>query len=103
MEKVALTANPARWVSVYAGFVLTGMVTTLLGPMLPVLAESTGRKPTELGSLFTAQFFSSTAGTLLAGVLSQRFGFRVTLALGYALMGIGVAILLFSPWPWVLW
>ena len=102
METVALTDKPARWISVYAGFVLTGMVTTLLGPMLPVIAVSTGRKPTDLGLLFTAQFLSSTAVTLLAGVLSQRFGFRVPLALGYALMGVGVGTLLFSPWPWVL-
>jgi FHS family glucose/mannose:H+ symporter-like MFS transporter len=98
----ALTAKPARWFSVYAGFVLTGMVTTLLGPLLPVIASSVGRRPTELGSLFTAQFLSSTVGTLLAGVLVQRYGFRVPLSAGYALMGLGIALVLFAPWPWVL-
>src|SRR4051794_8461888 len=101
-EANAVIPRKGRWAPIYAGFVLTGMVTTLLGPLLPVIASVNGRRTTEIGSLFTAQFLSSTISTLFSGPLTRRYGYRVPLSLGYATMGMGVASLLLIPWPWVM-
>lgn len=84
-------------VLVYAGFVLTGVVTTLLGPILPALAERWSLHDQEAGRLFTAQFLGSTAGVALSSVLLPRLGFRVLLVLGFAatsggVLGLGAAV-----------
>ena len=43
-------------VTAHAAFVLTGTVTTLLGPLLPVLATRWALEDASAGLLFTAQF-----------------------------------------------
>lgn len=74
----------------HAGFVLTGMVTTLLGPILPALAARWSFLDSQAGALFTAQFVGSTIGVGLSSVVLPRLGFRVCLGLGFAAMASGV-------------
>ncbi len=90
-----------RTVSVllHSSFLLTGVVTTLLGPILPVLARQWGVTDTQSGYLFTSQFFSSMAGVAASGEITVRRGYRFTLALGLGLMAVGVASLGFGSWP----
>jgi fucose permease len=85
-------------VPLHAGFVLTGMVTTLLGPILPNLADRWALRDWQLGTLFTAQFVGSTMGVLLSSALLPRRGFRFSLVLGFAAMAAGVGALPAGPW-----
>src|SRR5260221_2091377 len=78
-------------------FVLTGVVMTFLGPMLPVLAARWGISDAVAGRLFLTQFISSMFGMFLSTVLVQRKGYRATLLTGLILMAVGMALLASGP------
>jgi fucose permease len=82
----------------FGGFVLTGIVTTLLGPILPYLAARWNLNDSRSGLFFTAQFAGSMAGVLLSSWILSRRGPRASLMTGYATMGIGVAALAINSW-----
>jgi FHS family glucose/mannose:H+ symporter-like MFS transporter len=83
---------------VHAAFVLTGVMTTLLGPMLPVLSARWSLNDTQAGYLFTAQFATSIVGVALSSVLIQRYGYRLTLLLGLSFMALGCGVLAWASW-----
>lgn len=89
----------AESVLLHAGFILTGIVTTILGPILPFLASRWILSDAKAGSLFTAQFLGSVLGGLSISVLIPRRGFRFALVAGFLLMAAGVGFLGLSPWP----
>ena len=74
-----------------AAFVPIGVVTVLLGPMLPALSARWSLNYSQAGSLFTAQFLASTIGVAVSGVLVSRRGFRFALNTGLLVMAAGVA------------
>ncbi len=80
-------------------FVLTGIVTTILGPLVPLLTDRWAISNLQAGYLFTAQFMSSLAGVGLSSLLAGRLNFRSLLAAGSAMMGIGVGTIWFLRWP----
>jgi MFS transporter, FHS family, glucose/mannose:H+ symporter len=80
----------------HAAFVPIGMVTVLLGPLLPVLSARWSLNYAQAGSLFTAQFAGATLGTSLSGVIVSRWGFRFAMNAGLFAMAVGVAALPFS-------
>ena len=82
----------------HADFLLTGIVMTFLGPMLPTLSARWSLSDARAGSLIFAEFFSSMFGMLLSLRLVERVGYRKTLILGLVLMPIGMALLAFGPW-----
>jgi len=77
----------------YASFVLTGIVTTLLGPILPWLSDRWGLPDRDAGGLFTWQFAGAMVGIALSGALVPRWGFRPTLVVGGGAMAAGCAAL----------
>lgn len=83
----------------HAAFVLTGTLTTLLGPILPVVSASWSLDDTAAGALFAAQFAGSIAGTAVSGALVQRAGFSAAVTLGLALMSAGTGGLPLAAWP----
>jgi len=87
-------------VLLHIDFLLTGVVMTFLGPMLPSLSVRWSLNDTQSGSLIFAEFFSSLFGMLLSSLSVQRLGYRKTLIIGLALMPLGVALLAFGPWLW---
>ncbi len=99
----ASTYPRAEWILLHAGFIFTGMVTTILGPILPLLASRWLLSDAKAGSLFTAQFFGSVLGGFSISVLLPRRGFRFALVAGFLLMAGGVGWLGMSQWPlgWV--
>jgi FHS family glucose/mannose:H+ symporter-like MFS transporter len=77
----------------HAAFVPTGIVTVLLGPVLPTLSARWSLTDAQAGELFTAQFLASTLGVAISGGLVPRFGYRVVMVLGLVFMAAGVGSL----------
>lgn len=89
----------------HAGFVLTGIVNTMLGPLLPLLSARWALTDLQAGNLFVAQFVGSMVGVTASSLLVTRRGSRFVLILGLLLMGSGSAGLLLATWgkgilPW---
>jgi FHS family glucose/mannose:H+ symporter-like MFS transporter len=74
-------------------FLPTGILQTLLGPMLPILIARWAMNDTQAGNLFLVQFLASLVGVQLSGVLLARWGFRPAFLSGLLLMAFGVATL----------
>ncbi|HKP88311.1 MAG TPA: MFS transporter [Blastocatellia bacterium] len=83
---------------IHAGFVLIGVVTTMLGPLLPMLQAKWSLNDSQAGYLFTAQFATSIIGTALLSEMIKRFGLLRSLAASYALMAVGAAGLGAGGW-----
>src|ERR1039458_7196837 len=77
-------------------FVPIGIVTVLLGPLLPLLSARWSLNYLQAGSLFTAQFLGSTIAVGLSGVIVSRWGFRFAINAGLLAMAVGVGTLPFS-------
>ena len=56
-------------------FLPTGILTTLLGPMLPILMARWAMNDTQAGNLFLVQFLASLTGVQISGVQLARWGF----------------------------
>ena len=80
------------------GFVLTGVATTMLGPLLPALAAQWTLSDERAGYLFAAQFLGVLASTLGCVQLGRRVGFQEILAAGFGCMALGVLALGTSDW-----
>lgn len=74
-------------------FLPTGILTTLLGPMLPLLIARWGMDDTQAGNLFLVQFLASLVGVQLSGFLLSRYGFRPAFLSGLLFMALGVGTL----------
>jgi MFS transporter, FHS family, glucose/mannose:H+ symporter len=83
---------------IHVGFVLTGVMTTLLGPTLPILSARWSLNDAQAGYLFTSQFASSIIGVAISSWLIQCRGYRQTLMLGMVLMGLGAGVLATANW-----
>ena len=97
---LSLTPRSAASFTLYACalFIVLGVVTTLLGPTLPLLAVRWSLSTVQQASLFFWQFVPSTIGTLLSGALLARRSFRFAVVLGVSLCLLGVAALIWSNW-----
>jgi MFS transporter, FHS family, glucose/mannose:H+ symporter len=74
----------------HLGLVVTGVVTTLLGPILPILISRWSLTDRRAGLFFTAQFCGSMLGVASIGPLLNR-GYRQTFVCGFGLIALGVA------------
>jgi fucose permease len=77
-------------VLLYGGFVLTGAVTTLLGPALPILSSYWSLSDGQAGRLFAVQFAGATLAASFTCWLLPKLGYRVVLSAGYLLMAVGI-------------
>jgi fucose permease len=78
-------------------FLPTGVLTTLLGPMLPILIARWTLNDTQAGNLFLVQFLAMLAGVQLSGLLVARRGFRPAFLLGLFSMAAGAAAIYMGP------
>ncbi len=92
-ERSIAETNHLKFVrlALFAGFIVTGMVTTLLGPVLPVFIARWNLTDSQAGLFFTTQFSGSMLGVLLSSVILSLRGYRDSLVLGFLLMAAGVA------------
>jgi FHS family glucose/mannose:H+ symporter-like MFS transporter len=93
--KMPIPANPRLrsrlFVVLYLEFMLTGAVTTLLGPLMPLLVRRCSMSDAAAGSLVAAQFVGGFMGSLFA-----NRNLRGSVFLGVPLISIGVGALAFS-------
>src|SRR6204780_3867854 len=87
---VALPISSAASGVLHAGYVVAGIATTLLGPLLPVLIARWSLSDQRAGLFFTAQFCGSMVGVASIGWLI-KYGYRYTFGCGFALIAAGVA------------
>jgi MFS transporter, FHS family, glucose/mannose:H+ symporter len=96
ISQTAIPTSSANRKLILAGqiaFFPTGVLTTLLGPMLPILIARWAMNDTQAGNLFLVQFLASLVGVQLSGVLLSRWGFRPAFLLGLLMMAAGVSTL----------
>lgn len=76
-----------------AGFILTGIPTVIVGPILPVFISRWSLSDTQAGLFFTVQFTAALCGVWITTALTSRHGYRPSLVIGYLLTGAGLAAL----------
>jgi fucose permease len=77
----------------FLGFVLSGIATTIVGPMLPVFIRRWGLDDGQAGLFSSVQFLAALVGTGISGAWMAWRGYRPSLVAGYALIGYGLATL----------
>ena len=80
-------------VLLFAGFVLSGIATTIIGPMLPIFIRRWSLDDGQAGLFSSFQFLAALGGTLASSGIAAWRGYRPALVLGYTLMGGGLACL----------
>lgn len=83
-------------IALHAAFFVVGIVTVLLGQVLPVLIGRLKLNDEEAGFFFTAQFGGSIIGTILAAFLIRRIGALRSLVIAFALFAVGIGGLNFD-------
>jgi len=88
--------------TVYLGFALTGIVTTMLGPILPLLSAHWNLNDAQSGMLFIVQFVASPTGALIASGVLSRWGASWTVPIGMLFIAGGVSALGIGTFPAVI-
>jgi FHS family glucose/mannose:H+ symporter-like MFS transporter len=76
---------------IYLAAILTGVATTMLGPLMPGFEARWNLDDAQGGLLFVAQFIASVAAATSVGVLAKRLGYWGVIAAGLAVAAAGVA------------
>ena len=95
-QNSTITGEPSQrnlLILLFAGFVLSGIATVIVGPMLPVFIRRWSLNDSQAGLFSTVQFMAAWVGTLASSAIASWRGYRPALVLGYALMGGGLAFL----------
>lgn len=87
-----------EWLLLHASFVVIGIITTMLGPILPSFIHRWSLTDAQAGFFFTTQYFGSFFGVVLTGILLPRLGFSKAAAAGFAAFVLGYAFLGLGPW-----
>lgn len=76
--------------AILASFVVAGIVTTILGPILPLLIGRWSLTDQRAGLFFTVQFAANMIGLASLSALLPRWGYKATLVPGYIAIAIGL-------------
>jgi fucose permease len=90
----APSSAKALTLAAYTSFVPIGIVTVLLGPMLPTLSARWSLNYSQAGALINTQYMAATVAVALSGVLVSLRGYRFAIKSGLLLATAGVALLL---------
>ena len=88
----------AEWACLHSGFVYIGIVTILLGPLLPFLARHWSLTDSQAGFLFTAEYSGSVLGNLLTGLVLPRIGFSKVMGVSFLIFVLSFSLLGAGPW-----
>jgi len=78
---------------VHSGFIVAGVVTVILGPILPILMARWSMSDERAGLFFTLQFCGNLLGIASLGSLISRRGYGQTIGLGFIFIALGIAAL----------
>lgn len=92
----------AKTIGYYAAFIILGLISAILGPTLPGLAEKTGVLLREISFLFSARSLGYLCGSLFAGQLYDRFPGHRVMALALGLIAVVLALTPLIPLLWLL-
>jgi MFS transporter, FHS family, glucose/mannose:H+ symporter len=87
-----------EWALLHLSFIVIGVITTLLGPILPSFSHRWSLTDAQAGFFFTTQYFGSTLGVILTSFVLPRFGFSKVIAAGFVAFFAGFAFLGLGPW-----
>ncbi len=87
-----------EWLLLHLGFVAVGIITTLIGNVLPTFIHRWSLTDAQGGFLIAAQFSGSSLGTALTSVLLPRFGFSRVLFAGFVAFALGFSFLGLGSW-----
>lgn len=87
-----------EWLLLHSSFIVIGIITTMLGPILPSFIHSWSLTDAQAGFFFTTQYFGSFFGVVLTGVVLPRLGFSKAAAAGFVAFVLGYAFLGLGPW-----
>jgi fucose permease len=76
--------------AIYLAAILNGIVSTMLGPLMPGFEARWNLDDAQGGLLFVAQFVAIVIASAVVASLARRFGYRATIAGGLALAALGV-------------
>src|SRR5438270_7102861 len=93
LSQVSSSSNRRLALAGQIAFLPTGILNTMLGPMLPILIARWSLNDAQAGNLFLVQFLASMMGVQLSAVLLARWGFRPAFLSGLLLMACGTATL----------
>lgn len=82
----------------HTGFFVIGIVTVLLGQILPILSRNLSATDEQAGHFFVAQFGGSLTGTFFFSRLVKKFGYLKMLCGGFCLMAFGCVALNAGSW-----
>lgn len=91
------TRRPPVPLPVFIAFLLSGVGSTMLGPLLPLLGRRLELGDGGAGAMFTALFGGAAVGAVACGWVLEHWGYRRVLCTGYLLTGLGPALLA-APW-----
>ena len=80
----------------FAGFFVIGIVTVLIGQVLPILSTRLSLNDAQAGTFFLAQLSGSLIGFLLSTRIARRNGFVFATLVGFAFIIVGLPGLNFS-------
>jgi FHS family glucose/mannose:H+ symporter-like MFS transporter len=83
---------------IHIGFVLVGIVNTLLGPVLPSLSAKWSLNDSQAGHLFAALAVGGMLGAAISGWLIGKLGGVRLLVMGFSLMALSLLCLSLSNW-----
>src|SRR5215471_8319747 len=87
-----------QWVLLHTSFVVIGLITTMLGPILPFFIHRWSLTDGQAGFFFTTQYFGSVLGVALTGFVLPRLGFSKAASAGFIAFVIGYSFLGLGPW-----
>ncbi len=93
-EAGTLSAPRLERLFLHAGFLLTGVIAVLLGPLIPELEAAWNIDHAQTGSLFLVQFSASSIGAIVSSLNLRR-----SIVIGYALSAVSLLGLGFGGWP----
>ncbi|MEZ5427892.1 MAG: MFS transporter [Pyrinomonadaceae bacterium] len=83
------TSKKKLLIWLHAGFLLIGIITVLMGQILPILSKRLSLDDNQAGYFFIAQFSGSLTGVFLYNQGIRRLGHPKTLLIGFCLMAAG--------------
>src|SRR5215468_1310109 len=92
MAEARTNVKPVKTL-LHAIFVLAGITTVFIGPVLPILINKFSLNDLQAGYFFPAQFVASLAGTYRTTFFSRRGRFLSAAAIGCLLMASGVLLM----------